>query len=479
MTILEFHEQLKAGKISAREAANGYLEEIKEHNTRLGAYREVFADDAFSEAQKIDERIKEGEAPGTLWGVSLAIKDNILIRGKRASAASRILENYVASYDATVIAKLKKAGAIFLGRTNMDEFAMGSSTENSAYGPTRNPYHTDYVPGGSSGGSAVAVKAGLALAALGSDTGGSIRQPAAFCGVVGIKPTYGSVSRFGLIAMASSLDQIGVLAQTTGDAKILFEAMRGHDPLDSTSVDYKRPQPRQAKRGEQTTNDPLVKTIGVPREYFADGLDTRVRAAIEVMIKKLERQYDMVEITLPHTKYAIACYYIIVPAEVSSNMARFDGMRYGTRADGKNLLHVYHASRGKGIGREVRRRILLGTYVLSHGYYDAYYARAQKVRQLVKEDFNKAFSNVDVIIGPTTPTPPFKIGERVEDPLAMYLSDIYTIPVNLAGIPAVSLPIGTAHHDGIEFPVGMQIMAPHFREDRLFEVGSTVEQALK
>ena len=470
MTILKFHEQLKAGKISAREAVNGYLDEIKAHNKQLNAYLEVFSAeggeyDAFAQAQALDERIKEGQTPGLLWGAPLAIKDNILIRDKRASAASHILENHVASYDATVITKLKKAGAIFLGRTNMDEFAMGSSTENSAYGPTRNPYHTDYVPGGSSGGSAVAVKAGLSLAALGSDTGGSVRQPAAFCGVVGLKPTYGAVSRHGLIAMASSLDQIGILTQIVEDAKILFETIRGHDPLDSTSIDY----PLLAAR------HPLVKTIGVPKEYFADGLDSRIKMAIETMIKKLEKHYDIMEIQLPYTKYALPCYYIIVPAEVSSNMARFDGICYGVRAAGKDLLQEYQASRGNGIGREVRRRILLGTYVLSHGYYDAYYARAQKVRRLIKDDFKKAFLKVDVIIGPTTPTLPFKIGERVEDPLTMYLSDIYTIPVNLAGIPAISLPIGTAHHEGVEFPVGMQIIAPHFREDRLFEVGKAVE----
>ncbi|OGF74437.1 glutaminyl-tRNA synthase (glutamine-hydrolyzing) subunit A [Candidatus Giovannonibacteria bacterium RIFCSPHIGHO2_02_FULL_46_20] len=466
MTILEFHEKLKSGKVSAREATNGYLEEIKTHNKRLGAYLEVHTDDAFSDAQRIDERVREGEAPGVLWGIPLAIKDNILIRGKRASAASRILENYVASYDATVIAKLKKSGAIFLGRTNMDEFAMGSSTENSAYFPARNPYHTDYVPGGSSGGSAVAVKAGLALAALGSDTGGSIRQPAAFCGVVGLKPTYGSVSRSGLIAMASSLDQVGVFAQTAEDAKILFEAICGHDPLDSTSVDYKLP-----------TIKP-VRTIGIPKEYFADGLDPRIKSVIEATIKKLGKNYDVVEIHLPHTKYAIACYYIIVFAEVSSNMARFDGIRYGVRTAGTDLYAAYRASRGSGIGKEVRRRIILGTYVLSHGYYDAYYAHAQKVRHCIAEDFKKAFSTVDVIVGPTTPTLPFKLGEKVEDPLAMYLSDMYTIPANLVGIPAVSLPAGTAHHDGVEFPVGIQLMAPHFREDRLFEVGKAIEQEL-
>jgi len=470
MTIVEFHNALKNKTISARAATSLYLDAAKKENKKLNAYLELFEEDAMGRAKEIDNRIASGEEPGILWGVPFAIKDNILISGKIASAASRILKNYVASYDAGVIKKLKAAGAIFLGRTNMDEFAMGSSTENSAYGPTRNPHNNEYVPGGSSGGSAVAVAANLAMAALGSDTGGSIRQPAAFCGAVGLKPTYGAVSRSGLIAMASSLDQIGPLAQSVEDAEIIFNIIKGNDQLDSTSVDSDifslktAPQP--------------VRVIGVPKEYFSEGLDSRINNTIKSVIKKLEKHYTIREISLPNTKHALPCYYIIVPAEVSSNMARFDGIRYGERADADNIFDVYKRSRGEGIGLEVRRRILLGTYVLSHGYYDAYYARAQKVRHLIKEDFKKAFdpkTGVDVILGPTSPTLPFKIGEKSEDPLAMYLSDIYTIPVNLAGIPALSVPYGTVLEDGTNFPIGVQLMAPHFEEKQLFDVGKQIE----
>ncbi len=464
MTIAEFHEQLKNKKISAREVAAGYLDAIKKNNHKLNSYLEVF-DTVMTQAEEVDRRIAEGEEPDALWGVPLAIKDNILIKGKTVSAGSKILEHYRATYSAHAIKNLARRGAIFLGRTNMDEFAMGSSTENSAYGPTKNPYHTDYVPGGSSGGSAVAVRAEMAMGALGSDTGGSIRQPAAFCGVVGLKPTYGAVSRSGLIAMASSLDQIGPLAQSVEDAEILFQALRGNDPMDSTSVDY------EARMNGKNS----VRTIGVPKEYFAEGLDPRIKQTIESTIKKLEKHYEIREVALPHTKYALPCYYIIVPAEVSSNMARFDGIRYGARSEGHDLATVYKKSRGEGIGREVRRRILLGTYVLSHGYYDAYYSRAQKVRARISEDFKKAFSEVDVILGPTSPTLPFKIGEKSQDPLAMYLSDIYTIPVNLAGVPGLSLPVGTITESGIDFPVGLQLIAPHFAEDRLFSVGKIIE----
>ena len=312
----------------------------------------------------------------------------------------------------------------------------------------------------------MAVASGMAMAALGSDTGGSIRQPASFCGVVGLKPTYGAVSRSGLIAMASSLDQIGPLTQNVDDAELIFDAIRGQDGMDSTSVN----------ETELSAIKNVVKTIGVPKEYFAEGLDPRIKQSIEALIKKLEKSYDIREITLPHTKDALPCYYIIVPAEVSSNMARFDGIRFGVREPGEDIFEIYNKSRGKGIGREVRRRILLGTYVLSHGYYDAYYARAQKVRTLIKDDFMKAFNEVDVIIGPTSPTLPFKIGERSNDPLAMYLSDIYTIPVNLAGVPALTLPAGTIPEDGSDFPVGVQLIAPHFAEERLFEVGRAIEK---
>ncbi len=456
MTILEFHEALKNKKTFAREAVILYLDKIKKENKKLNAYLEVFEDDALGQAKEIDEKIASGEEPGELWGVPLAIKDNILIRGKIASAASKILGAYVASYDAFVIEKLKKAGAIFLGRTNMDEFAMGSSTENSAYGLTKNPRDTSRVPGGSSGGSAAAVASGLAMAALGSDTGGSIRQPAAFCEVVGLKPTYGAVSRSGLIAMASSLDQIGPIAQTVKDAEILFNAIRGKDEMDSTSVTWTSDVHLDVRR-------PLVKKIGLPKEYFGEGLDAGIKKSIDAVIKKLSQKYEISEISLPHTADALSCYYIIMPAEVSSNMARFDGIRYGERKDAGNLIETYKKSRGEGIGLEVRRRILLGTYALSAGYYDAYYSKAQRVRALVAEDFKKAFAEVDLILAPTAPTPPFKIGEKINDPLAMYLSDIYTIPANLAGVPALTLPSGA------------QLIAPHFEENRLFEAGKFIE----
>ena len=456
MTILEFHEALKNKKISAREAVISYLDKIKKENKNLNAYLEVFEKEALGRAKEIDEKIASGAEPGGLWGVPLAIKDNILIRGQIASAASKILGNYVASYDACVIEKLKNAGAIFLGRTNMDEFAMGSSTENSAYGPTKNPRDVSRVPGGSSGGSAAAVAGGLAMAALGSDTGGSIRQPAAFCGVVGLKPTYGAVSRSGLIAMASSLDQIGPIAQTVEDAEILFNAIRGKDEMDATSITWTSDVQVDVRR-------PLVKTIGIPKEYFGKGLDAEIKKSIDGIIKKLSQKYEIREINLPHTKYAIACYYIVVFAENSSNMARFDGIRYGRREDAGNLVETYKKSRGDGIGLEVRRRILLGTYVLSAGYYDAYYSKAQRVRSLVKEDFSKAFGEVDLILAPTAPTPPFKIGEKINDPLAMYLSDIYTIPANLAGVPALTLASSA------------QLIAPHFEEKKLFEAGKFLE----
>ena len=460
MIITEFHDALKNKKTSAREIVISYLDKIKKENSGLNAYLEVFEENALNQAKETDERIASGETPGELWGVPIAIKDNILIRGKIASAASKILGNYVASYDAHVVEKLKKAGAIFLGRTNMDEFAMGSSTENSAYGPAKNPRDLSRVPGGSSGGSAAAVASGLAMAALGSDTGGSIRQPAAFCGVVGLKPTYGAVSRSGLIAMASSLDQIGPIAQTVGDSEILFNAIHGKDGMDSTSVSTNTKSDFNQSLIEVGLQS--IKRIGIPKEYFGDGLDFGIRKSIEEIIKKLEKNYEIREVSLPHTKYALACYYIIMPAEVSSNIARYDGIRYGVRTEWDSMIETYKKSRGGGIGLEVKRRILLGTYVLSAGYYDAYYSRAQRVRALVKQDFEKAFSEVDLILCPTTPTAPFKFGEK-SDPLSMYLSDIYTIPANLAGVPALTLSSG------------VQLIAPHFEEDRLFAIGKFIE----
>ncbi|MBI2023061.1 Asp-tRNA(Asn)/Glu-tRNA(Gln) amidotransferase subunit GatA [Candidatus Giovannonibacteria bacterium] len=466
MAIKEFHEKLKNRKTSAREAVSGYLEKIKKENSVLNAFLEVFEEEAMRGAEEVDSRIASGEEPGGLWGVPIAVKDNILIKGNIASASSKILGNYRAAYDASVITKLKKAGAIFIGRTNMDEFAMGSSTENSAYGPTKNPLDTKRVPGGSSGGSAAAVAAEMSMAALGSDTGGSIRQPAAFCGTVGLKPTYGAVSRSGLIAMASSLDQIGPITQTVEDAEILFNAIKGKDIYDATSTE---------KNTSRKPEDAKMK-IGIPEEYFAEGLDGRIRDTIDNLIEKMKGRFSFREISLPHTKYAVSCYYIIMPAEVSSNMARFDGIRYGARKHGRDLAEIYKKSRGEGIGLEVRRRILLGTYVLSHGYYDAYYMRAQKVRTLIKKDFDEAFKEVDLIISPTTPTLPFNIGEKSSDPLSMYLSDIYTISANLAGVPAISVPGGNIEDGGKDFAVGVQLVAPRFMENLLFEAGKAVEE---
>ncbi|HBT81172.1 aspartyl/glutamyl-tRNA amidotransferase subunit A [Candidatus Giovannonibacteria bacterium RIFCSPHIGHO2_01_FULL_48_47] len=461
--IKETIAKLEKGEISARELVSGYLDTIKKKDPSLNAYREVF-DDAMEEAEKIDLKIKHGDTPRPLEGIPFAIKDNILIKGKMAGAASKILEGYTASYDAACIKKLREAGAIFLGRTNMDEFAMGSSTENSAYGATKNPHDESRVPGGSSGGSAVAVAADMAMAALGSDTGGSIRQPAAFCGVVGLKPTYGAVSRSGLIAMASSLDQIGPIAKTVADAEVVFEAIKGSDLRDATSVQNPK------------SKSQVPKVIGIPKEYFLkEGMDAEVLKKVEEAIEFLkEKGFEIKEVSLPYTQYALAAYYIVMPAEVSANLARFDGMRYGPRAEEKNLFGVYAKTREKGFGPEVRRRIVLGTYVLSAGYYDAYYGRAQKVRYLIRKDFENEFKNVDVILTPTAPTLPFKIGEKTKDPLSMYLEDIFTVPANLAGVPAMSVPFGEARG----LPVGIQLIAPWFEERRLFEVGKVLENVL-
>jgi len=472
LTIKKIKERLASGDLSARELVLHYQEEIKKKDLELNAYREVFSD-AFDVAEEIDKKIKRGDAPRALEGVPFAIKDNILIKGKFIGASSKILEGYRASYGAIVIKKLKAEGAIFLGRTNMDEFAMGSSTENSAYGVTKNPYDTTRVAGGSSGGSAAAVGVGMAHAALGSDTGGSIREPASFCGVVGVKPTYGAVSRSGLIAMASSLDQIGPIAKTVEDAEIIFNVIKGKDALDSTSAD----------RELQTTNYKLqTKVVGVPKEYFSltsggkQGLNEDVAKKIFEAVDLLKaRGFEIKEVSLPYSKYALAAYYIIMPAEVSANLSRFDGVRYGLREEGKNLLEVYLKTRAKGFGPEVRRRIILGAYVLSAGYYDAYYARAQKVRYLIRKDFENEFKNVDLLLTPTAPDVAFKIGEKTADPLSMYLEDIFTVPINLVGVPAISVPFGFVNKEGRDLPVGVQLIAPWFCENRLFEVGKILE----
>lgn len=468
--IKETIEKLEKGETSARELVTHYQDQIKKKDSELNAYREVF-NDAFEVAEEIDKKIKHGDTPRALEGIPFAIKDNILIKGKMVGASSKILEGYTASYDSTAVKKLRDEGAIFLGRTNCDEFAMGSSTENSAYGPTKNPADTSRVPGGSSGGSAAAVAADMALAALGSDTGGSIRQPAAFCGVVGLKPTYGAISRSGLIAMASSLDQIGPITKSVEDAEIIFNVIKGKDELDATSLEAK-----PLLRGLAS------KIIGVPREYFSlaeggkEGLDEGVAKKFQEAIDFLKKKgFEIKEVSLPSVEYALAAYYIVMPAEVSANLSRFDGVRYGTRENGKNLYEVYAKTREHGFGPEVRRRIILGAYVLSAGYYDAYYARAQKVRYMIRKDFENEFKNVNLLLTPVSPHPAFKIGEKTSDPLSMYLEDIYTVPINLAGLPAISVPFGTVEKEGKNLPVGIQLIAPWFEEQRLFETGKVLE----
>ncbi len=463
LNIAKVKELFQSGQLTAVELTDYYLKNIQAKNADLNAYLGVFAD-AREKAAEADVKIKAGEN-GKLLGIPFAIKDNILIKGQKASAASKILANYVATYDATVIAKLKTAGAVFLGRTNMDEFAMGGSTENSAFGPTKNPYDTTRVSGGSSGGSAAAVAGDLALVALGSDTGGSIRQPASFCGLVGLKPTYGTVSRYGAIAMASSLDQIGPLAKTVADAEAIYRVIAGVDIKDATSVD------------PQVTDVPEKFVIGVPYDFLAEGVDKEVMTNFNLVLEKLKQAgHTIKDVSLPNLKYSLSSYYVLMFAESSTNLGRFDGLRYGSLKEGKNLLEEYMNSRGQGFGPEVRRRIILGTYVLSAGYYDAYYGKATAVRELVRQDYLKAFAKenggVDVIITPTAPTPAFKIGEKIDDPLQMYLEDIFTVPVNLAGIPALSVPAGMSTSG---LPIGVQLSASHFNEDFLFGLGKIIE----
>lgn len=461
LTLKEARKKLDDKEISSVELTTAYLKNIEEQDAEIHAYLEVFAD-AEEQAKKADELLGKGESHALL-GIPLAIKDNILIKGRKASSASKILENYTATYDATVISKLKKEGAVFLGRTNMDEFAMGSSTENSAYGVTKNPRDTTRVPGGSSGGSAAAVAGGLALAALGSDTGGSIRQPAALCGVVGLKPTYGSVSRHGLMAMGSSLDVIGPLAKTVDDAEMLFSALRGWDKMDSTTLPDSRAQVGEKKKY----------TIGVPRSFLGSGVDPDVLLAFEKSLEILRNAgHEVVDVELPTLKYSLPAYYIIIPAEVSANLARFDGVRYGLHIDGIDRIDDYRQTRGAGFGAEVRRRIFLGTYVLSSGYYDAYYGKAMQARARIRRDVQTAFTTVDVIVTPTTPSPAFKFGEKTNDPIAMYLEDVFTVSANIIGVPALSVPSGTVEREGVELPVGFQLMAPALGEKTLFTLGT-------
>jgi len=468
LTVKKAHEHLVRGDFSVAELSDAYLKEAKKKNGELNAYLEIFDDipAQAKHAQKIVDERKEG-AP-LLCGIPIAVKDNILIEGKIASSASRILENYRATYDATVIKKLKDEGVVFLGRTNMDEFAMGGSTENSAFGSTKNPLDTSRVPGGSSGGSAVAVAMDGALLSLGSDTGGSIRQPAAFCGLVGLKPTYGSVSRYGLMAMASSLDQIGPFGKTVDDVEVLFNAIKGHDSMDSTST----PDSLMDEK-EKNVKD---LTIGVPKDIIdMPGIDADVLLNFKDMIERLKKEgHSIKEISLPNLRFTLATYYILMPAEVSTNLARFDGVRYGLSLKGKTPFEDYAKTRGEGFGREVRRRILLGTYVLSSGYYDAYYNKAWSLRAKIGKDFEDAFEDVDIIVTPTTPTPAFKIGEKSSDPLEMYLADVFTVPANLIGIPALTVPSGFVDREGEKLPVGFQMMAPHYHEGNLFNLGRNI-----
>lgn len=423
-----------------------------------------------ADAQAADDRRANGEA-GRLLGVPIAIKDNLMTKGVPTTAGSKMLEGYIAPYDATVVAKLKAEGAVIVGKTNLDEYAMGSSTENSAYGTTKNPWDTSRVPGGSSGGSAAAVAAGLAPIALGTDTGGSIRLPASFCGVVGMKPTYGAVSRYGAIAMGSSLDQIGPLGRTVADVRAVLEVIAGADRFDATSVGLKP---------AATKAEPKGLKVGIPGEYFGEGMDAEVRASIEAAISQLAAAgAEITKISLPHTAEALATYYIIMPAEVSSNLARYDGIRYGYSVERENgaekLLDIYKRSRSAGFGEEARRRIMLGTYVLSAGYYDAYYKKAQQVRRLVREDYLKAFETVDLLLTPVSPTPAFKLGEKMTDPLAMYLGDVNTVPVNIAGLPAISIPCGLTSN---RLPIGLQLIGPHFADYFLLDAAEEIEKII-
>ncbi|MDP3985523.1 MAG: Asp-tRNA(Asn)/Glu-tRNA(Gln) amidotransferase subunit GatA [bacterium] len=474
LTITEALQGLEAKEFSSEELTRSCLERIAALNPSLNVFLEVWEDEALAAARAIDAKRAAGEEVGSLGGIPIALKDNLLFEGHTATSASKILAGYRSSYTATAVERLRAAGAVLLGRTNMDEFAMGSSTENSAFGPTRNPWDSSRAPGGSSGGSAAAVAADMCLAALGSDTGGSIRQPAAFTGIVGLKPTYGRVSRSGLMAMASSLDQIGPMAKTVADAARVLEVIEGDDPLDSTSAVLS-----ETTVPELLPSDIKDMRIGVPKEYFIEGMDPSFEAVIREAMKKLEELgATLVEVSLPHTRYALPTYYVIQPSEVSANMARFDGVRYGSRIAGaKNLRDVYFNSRGEGLGNEVRRRIMLGTYALSSGYYDAYYKKAQKVRTLIAQDFKEALKDVDCLVTPTTPTPAFRLGEKFADPITMYLEDIFTVSANLAGVPAISIPCGIVEREGKPLPVGLQFMGRMFDESKILRAAHVYEQA--
>ncbi len=474
LTVLKIHElaeKLAGKEVSSVEATKAYLERIEKLEGKLHAFITVTKDAALESAARADERIASGTDVTPLTGVPVSVKDIFCTKGVRTTCASRILENFIPPYDATVVAKLKEAGAVILGKNNMDEFAMGSSNENSAFGPAINPWGADRVPGGSSGGSAASVAAAECAASVGTDTGGSIRQPASCCGVVGLKPTYGRVSRYGMIAFASSLDQAGPLTRSVQDSAIMLGAIAGHDKKDSTSVDTPVPDyVSTLKDGVKGLK------VGIPEEYFIEGIDPEVEAAVRTALGVLESLgAKLVPVSLPHTEYAVSTYYLVATAEASSNLARYDGVKYGLRVDeGGNLLDMYRKTRDTGFGAEVKRRIMLGTYALSAGYYDAYYKKASQVRTLIKSDFDAAFGSCDVIATPTAPTPAFKLGERLEDPLTMYLSDIFTLSCNLAGIPGISVPCGLATGG---LPIGLQILGRAFDEATLLKTAYAYEQA--
>ncbi|MCJ7492757.1 MAG: Asp-tRNA(Asn)/Glu-tRNA(Gln) amidotransferase subunit GatA [Deltaproteobacteria bacterium] len=469
LTAYQLHEMLMRKEVTSREITESVLKRIAKVEDRIHAFITLTPDVARQQAALADARIQKGETT-PLTGIPLAIKDLICTQGVRTTCGSHILENYIPPYDATVIEKLKAAGAVLVGKANMDEFAMGSSTENSFFGPTRNPWDLERIPGGSSGGAAAAVAAGECIASLGSDTGGSIRQPASCCGVVGIKPTYGRVSRYGLVAFASSLDQIGPFSKDVRDAALLLQAICGHDFRDSTSVNVPVPDFTQS-----LVDNVRGMILGIPKECFREGLDPEVESAFREAVRNLEKLgAKTVEVSLPHSEYALAVYYIIAPAEASSNLARYDGVKYGFRAKGSfDLMEMYKETRSQGFGAEVKRRIMLGTYALSAGYYEAYYRKAAQVRTLVRQDFEKTFAHCDVLLTPTAPTPAFKLGEKVDDPLQMYLSDIFTIPCNLAGLPGLSLPSGFSKQG---LPIGLQILANHFQEEKMLRAAYVYEQ---
>ena len=471
-TIHELGDRLRAGETTSLEITEAVFERIEAVEDRVHSYITLMKDGAIESAKDSDRRRRDGETLGPLDGIPVALKDLLCTKGAPTTCGSRILEGFTPPYEATVVEKLRDAGAVILGKTNMDEFAMGSSTETSWYGVTRNPWDLERIPGGSSGGSATAVAADQCIASLGSDTGGSIRQPATHCGVVGLKPTYGRVSRYGLVAFASSLDQIGPFTKDVEDCAIMLGAIAGHDPKDSTSIPEAVPDYR-----DFLGKDIKGWIVGIPKEYFIEGIDPEVSAAVDRAIDALKRLgADCREISLPHTRYGIAAYYVIGPAEASSNLARFDGIRYGFRApDQRDLLDLYRSTRAEGFGAEVKRRIMIGTYALSAGYYDAYYKKASQVRTLIKQDFDSAFRECDIILTPTAPTAAFKLGEKVDDPLQMYLSDIFTLPTNFAGIPGMSLPCGFTENG---LPLGVQLLAGHFDEGKLLQAASALEQAL-